>query len=245
MRYVEREGWGGQIVSNVQYLDPRRVDRIFLHHTTGEQRADKAAWVRAIQRFHIESRGWSDIAYNLLVDADGVCYVGRGLGRTGAHTRGYNSTSVAIAYLGDGSQDVPAAATRAIRRAVEDCDLWFGRELPVFGHRDVGNTACPGDVLYGWLRAGMPVDDPLPPPQPRPLPLHPDDPLRSKGDAPPHLLGQDSVGSSRSVADPGGTSIPTPSGSAVTGDLRTSDSPIPDVRDGWRRHLARMRSRRG
>lgn len=244
MRYVTREEWGSRQPDYITHLDPRRVDRIFIHHTTGAQQSDKTAWLRSIQRFHMETRRWSDIAYNLLVDADGVCYMGRGLGRVGGHTKGWNSRSVAIAYLGDGSTDVPAAATRAIRRAVEDCDLWFDRELPVFGHRDVGNTACPGDVLYGWLRAGMPVDDPLPPPQPRPLPLHDDDPLRQRDDAPPHLLGQDSVGSPRSVADLGRVITRTPSGSAATGDLRASDSPIPDVRDGWRRHLARMRSRR-
>lgn len=31
-----------------------------------------------MQTFHIESRGWGDIAYNFLVGGDGSIYVGRG-----------------------------------------------------------------------------------------------------------------------------------------------------------------------
>jgi len=245
VRYVTREEWGGARVDRVAYLDPTRVDRIFLHHTTGAQQDDKARWLRSIQRFHIEQRGWSDIGYNLIVDADGVAYLGRGYGRVGAHTRGFNSTSVAIAYLGNGSENVPDVATRAIRRAVEDARLWFGRDLPVYGHRDVGSTTCPGVMLWGWMREGMPVRDPLPDPDVRPFPLLDGDPLRDRSDAPPHLLGGDAVSSPTSRPVDGDGDTRTPSGSRATRQFTVSISPVPDLRDGWRRHLDRMRRRRG
>lgn len=234
MRYITREAWGGRAPDRISYLDPSRVDRIFIHHTTGEQQHDKAAWVRSIQRFHMEQRGWSDIAYSLIVSADGDCYVGRGLGRVGAHTKGYNSTSVAIAYLGSGLKPVPQTALRAIRRAVDDTRNWFGRPLPVFGHCDVGATACPGGALLSWVRDGMPVDDPLPPPDVQPVPLHPDDPLRGRSDAPPHLLGTDAVERATSVAEPPHGDIPTPVGSAPRRELRASDSRARVPRAGWR-----------
>jgi N-acetylmuramoyl-L-alanine amidase len=245
VRYVTREAWGGLPAERVAYLDPARVDRIFIHHTTGEQQDDKAAWLRSIQRFHMQTRGWSDIAYSLLVDAQGVAYVGRGFGRVGAHTKGYNSTSVAIAYLGSGLKPVPEAALHGIRRAVEDARLWFGRDLPVFGHCDVGSTTCPGPALLAWVREGMPVADPLPPSQLQPLSLHPDDPLRDRTDAPPHLLWQGAVRRGVSAPEPPHVDIPTVAGSAERQDGADPVAPVPGLRDGWRRHLDRMRRRRG
>lgn len=204
MKYVQREEWGAVLIEDYTPLVRDRVSRVFLHHTTGGQRHDKAEWLRSIQRFHRETRGWSDIAYNVLVDMDGVAYLGRGFGRVGAHTKGYNSSSVAVAYLGDGDRAVPQAALRSIRAVMEEADRWFGRPLERLPHRAVGATACPGDLLAAWLAAGMPVDDPIVPEPIRPFPPHP--------------------------ADTGYTVDGRP-------------SPIPDVRDGWRRHLARLRRR--
>lgn len=200
MNYVQRDEWGAGPARSEVPLRRDRVTRIFLHHTTGGQQHDKAAWLRSIQRFHQETRGWSDIAYNILVDADGVAYIGRGFGLTGAHTKGYNSTAVAVAYLGDGDRAVPPDALRTIRAVMEEADRWMERPLERLPHRAVGATACPGDLLAAWLKAGMPVDDPHPAPDVRPLPPHPAD--------------------------------------------ETLRSPVPDLRDGWRRHLARLRGRR-
>lgn len=154
---VSRAAWGASAPRSTQTLDPSRVSRLFVHHTTGAQRPDVAAWVRSIQRFHLYDRRWSDIAYSWLVDRDGYAYEGRGWYRVGAHTKGFNSTAVAVAYLGDGGGPVPAAALRTIRELADEADREFGRRLERLGHRDVGRTACPGDVLYGWVAAGMPV----------------------------------------------------------------------------------------
>lgn len=155
---MSRASWGAAAPRSTQILDPSRVSRLFVHHTTGAQRPDVAAWVRSIQRFHQLERRWADIAYSWLVDRDGVVWEGRGWRRVGAHTRGFNSTAVAVAYLGDGSGPVPAAALRTIRELADEADREFGRRLERLGHRDVGRTACPGDVLYGWVAAGMPVE---------------------------------------------------------------------------------------
>lgn len=198
MRFVTPGEWGAEPPRSETFLDPSRVTRIFLHHTTGEQQDDVHAWLRSVQRFHQSSRGWADIGYSALVDRDGVPYIGRGFGLVGAHTKGHNATGVAVAYLGDGRAPVPEAALAGIRWVMEQADLWFGRPLERLCHRDVGRTTCPGDVLAAWLRAGMPVSRPIPPPDPRPAPLHDDDPLRS---------------------------------------------PIPDLREGWRRHLSLRRLR--
>jgi hypothetical protein len=138
------------------------VTHFFLHHTTGNQQRDKAGWVRAIQRFHQQDRGWSDVAYSWIVDSNGKIYEGRGWESVGAHTRGHNSTGVAVAYLGDGGVAVPPAALAALREVADASDEFFGRSLERLPHRAVGNTTCPGDVLAGWLADGMPVAGPEP-----------------------------------------------------------------------------------
>lgn len=38
--------------------------------------------------------------YNFLVGGDGLIYEGRGWGKKGAHTFGFNSQSVGIAFIG-------------------------------------------------------------------------------------------------------------------------------------------------
>jgi hypothetical protein len=58
--------------------------------------------VRGIQAFHMDGRGWSDIAYNALVCPHGYVYEGRGPGvRSAANgTDAGNDADVAVCYLG-------------------------------------------------------------------------------------------------------------------------------------------------
>jgi hypothetical protein len=137
--------------------------------------------IRNDQAYHINSRGWCDIGYNFLVDKWGNIYEGRADSMTkpvvGAHAGGFNTGTVGIAMLGTYSDIVPSAATQ---EAVAEVIAWrlssYGRNpsgqmsyytmggegtkipagttitLPVvFGHRDVGATACPGNGGYSIL----------------------------------------------------------------------------------------------
>jgi hypothetical protein len=153
-----------------------------VHHTAGTNgysRAEAAAIVKGIQRFHVQSNGWNDIGYNFLVDRFGTVYEGRfgGVDRNvvGAHALGFNTGSVGIALLGTYENTAPsAAALDAIGRLIAwRLDLAhvdptafltvisggsdrYASGIPVLlssvsGHRDTGFTACPGDVLYGRL----------------------------------------------------------------------------------------------
>ena len=147
MKIVSRAEWGAAPPKSVNRLHPDRVSKLVLHHTTGTYNGP--ATVRAIQRFHQETRNWADIGYNFLIGSDGKVYEGRGWDRTGAHARGHNSNSIGIAYIGDGRLPVPKAAKKAIlalrKEAVERLPI-----EEVVGHRDVGSTVCPGDELYKW-----------------------------------------------------------------------------------------------
>jgi hypothetical protein len=207
MRVVSRAEWGAKPAKATTPLQPARVDLFVLHHTTGSYRG--ARTVRQIQAFHQgPERGWADVGYNFLVGDDGTVFEGRGWGFVGAHARGQNSRSIGVAYVGDGGRPVPDVAKRAIVELLGEAERRFG-SLRQVGHRDVGSTACPGDVLYRWwtverLAEPAPIPEPDPEPEPVVRPVVPEP-----------------------IAEP----CPTPERKPV----------VPGLRDGWLRHLRRLR----
>ena len=74
-----------------------------------------------------------------------------------AASSGANQRTLAVAYLGDAMVEAPPSAVlRAIGRTLGWKMRKHGlRPTPanIVGHRDVGRTSCPGDVLYRQLPA--------------------------------------------------------------------------------------------
>lgn len=152
MRIVSRAEWGAAPADSTTELNPAVVRLFVVHHTASPFRGPRS--IRGIQQFHQgPERLWSDIGYNFLVAPDGMVYEGRGWAFRGAHAKGHNFESVGVAYVGYGSKPVPAPARRAIAELHREAEKRFG-SLEVVGHRDVGRTACPGDVLYRWVAQG-------------------------------------------------------------------------------------------
>ncbi|MGW4663165.1 peptidoglycan recognition protein family protein [Streptosporangium sandarakinum] len=114
--------------------------------------------VRAIQRQHMDSNGWSDIAYNLLVCEHGVVWEGRGARvLSAANGAGLNSGHYAVcALIGNRGLTEPSdALLGGLRDAIEYLrERGAGSEIK--GHRDGYSTDCPGGPLYAWVRAGAP-----------------------------------------------------------------------------------------
>ncbi|ORI12943.1 cold-shock protein [Rhodococcus sp. 1163] len=139
--------------------------------------------VRAIYAYHAQTLGWCDVGYNVLVDKYGQIFEGRagGLDKPvqGAHAGGFNENTMGIAMMGDYSTEAPPQATidsvgsflgwrlglagldpkgntTMTSEGTEFTFVGQGQsvDLPViFAHRDVGNTACPGDGAYAKLDA--------------------------------------------------------------------------------------------
>lgn len=158
MNVFSRSDWNAVPPRKVVPLDPRRVDKFIVHHTTGDHRKqeDSSRWVRNIQNYHINGKKWNDIAYNFLVDKNGSIYVGRGWQAIGGHTYGQNSTSVGVAFLGDGRVELPDPAKKAIAHLYAQARGLFG-ELTPSCHNDWSQTQCPGSAVIDWVRAGLPV----------------------------------------------------------------------------------------
>lgn len=182
MRIISRVEWGAQNANSPggTKVDLSQRTEFFVHYSTGEElgRKDTANWVREIQAFHTgPQRGWSDIAYNFLVDVYGNVFEGRGWGIVGAHCPNHNTTGIGVCFLGDDdkdAQDASPAARASLKALADEADRLTGKRLKRQGHRDgKPSTQCPGDELYTWVHAGMPLDAAVRPPAPSPAPLPP------------------------------------------------------------------------
>tara|TARA_R100000329_G_C7615433_1_gene218460 strand:+ start:1476 stop:2243 length:768 start_codon:yes stop_codon:yes gene_type:complete len=153
---ISRKGWGSRGPRKpFSWLNKRRVQGIALHHSGVKNGPKGVAAVKAFERHHMDANGWNAIAYNWLVDEDGVIYEGRGAGVISAATRPYNSRTESICYTGDGDKAVPEKSLESIRWLIGDIQERYGQKLWVKGHRDLASTSCPGTWLYNWLQSGM------------------------------------------------------------------------------------------
>lgn len=170
---VSRAQWGADPPQGTLYW--RTVTHICLHHTASvpdwncQGFADCAARVRATQDYHM-GLGWTDIGYNYLVCKHGLIWEGRDGGDDviGAHD-GHNSGSMGVSCMGYFHTPYNHDPTSSMLDSLGElfawkCDQrdidplgsgWYhgygGTMDTIYGHRQVGSTACPGDNLYSLL----------------------------------------------------------------------------------------------
>ncbi|XP_078592912.1 peptidoglycan-recognition protein SC2-like isoform X1 [Branchiostoma floridae x Branchiostoma japonicum] len=156
-RIVTRAEWGARYSSWVQYIS-RPVPKVVIHHSTGGTCSDQTACsakVRGFQNYHMDSNGWGDIGYNFLVGNDGNVYEGRGWDQVGAHAYGQNSVSIGICFIGEFTNQKPNSAAITAAKSLISCGISLGKissSYSLYGHRDVGSTACPGNKLYDDIK---------------------------------------------------------------------------------------------
>ncbi len=148
---ISRQEWGARPPRRRSSI-PIPTAELWLHHTAGNHSG--ASGVRSIQDFHMDIRGWSDIAYSFLIDRDTLeVYQGRGAGVLGGHTFGRNSISHAICVMGN--FDVTSVSDDLIDKVAEVVahghQLGWWPSMFTGGHRDVRATSCPGDNLYAQI----------------------------------------------------------------------------------------------
>jgi uncharacterized protein with LGFP repeats len=137
--------------------------------------------VRAMYHYHAVQLQWGDIGYHVLADKCGTLFEGRtgALDQhvIGAHVLGFNRSTYGVAMMGNhdtvsptpatlesvaavtawklGSVNVPAqGGTTLVSEGGKGSKHPPGTAVPlptIFGHRDVSNTACPGQLGYNQL----------------------------------------------------------------------------------------------
>ena len=110
-----------------------------------------------MQRFHMEVRGWLDVAYNHVFCRHGYVFVGRGFGfRSAANgTKLANDRYFAVCFLGDdtaGRADVTPAAYEALGELLRSYDRRIPAVLRVRPHSDFVATPCPGKELSAYIK---------------------------------------------------------------------------------------------
>jgi hypothetical protein len=115
------------------------------------------ARIRTVQNFHMDSRGWSDIAYNAVVCPHGAVFEGRWLGlRSAANgTNVGNNTHYAVCGLFGEHDPLTAEAKAGFRDAI----AFFragGAGGEIKPHQAWTSTACPGPEVVAWINQGCP-----------------------------------------------------------------------------------------
>ncbi len=109
---------------------------------------------RGFQAFHMDARGWADIAYSSGVCPHGHRLEGRGPGRRSAAqgTNAGNDRSEAVVYIaGDGD---PLTVEAMAAFLDEGARLAGGRLR--WQHGDWHSTSCAGPAIRAWKAAGWP-----------------------------------------------------------------------------------------
>ncbi len=156
------------------------VTGAMIHHTAGTNNytpEQVPALLRSIQAYHVNGRGWNDMAYNVLVDKFGRAWEGRGGGLTKAIAGGHawaetNRRVFGISLMGNyDTVKPPAVMIETMNRViawklrlhgVDPYGSTWGSGgqdggttyLPaISGHRDENATLCPGRYVYEQFAA--------------------------------------------------------------------------------------------
>ncbi len=153
---LPRSAWAARAPTCRSLTNPYRM---VVHHTasptndsmTPEQR------LRQTQAYHMDSRGYCDIAYNFLMSRDARVWEGRGDGVLGGHTLNQNAGNMALCIIGTYTtdtltpqQECAAAGWMAWQSSLHGIAL---NRTNIKGHREWGSTECPGQRVFDRLAA--------------------------------------------------------------------------------------------
>jgi len=154
-----RAAWNARPSNNPRPIRPSSRLGISWHYDggsplnlAGQHHSACLARVKADQAFHMDTRGWADIGYNLLVCQHGRVIEGRGADLQGAHSPGVNATHYGVQFMVGGAEAPTAAAWSRAAQLAAQLREHSGRSLRNWGHKDdpQASTECPGSVIESW-----------------------------------------------------------------------------------------------
>ena len=173
-------------------LDSEDVRFLLVHHSAsrnGHTGAEAPGILRSFYDFHTSpEKGWNDIAYNFLIDADGGIWEGRfgsmSEAVVGDATGGNQGFSQLVCVIGDYNAAQPSQASLSslvsllawladrfgvstsigaeITFVSRGSNKWPAGESvttqTITGHRTMSQTTCPGDNLYSYVAGSLAAD---------------------------------------------------------------------------------------
>ena len=156
---VRRAEWGWKKAKNS--LPEHAISRITIHHggvEFGDDR-DPVEYLRSLQDWSREERGWMDIPYHFVIDLEGKIYEGRPLQYPGDTNTTYNPKTHALVVV-VGNYEVRELAEVQFESLVK-LTAFLAAEFSVGlsdikGHMDYApsETACPGANIYQYFEDG-------------------------------------------------------------------------------------------
>ena len=138
-----------------EYEERPTTEMIVIHHA-GFPDGDKDSSAEEIHKFHQEVNGWAGIGYHYVIRKDGTIEQGRRPKAVGAHAYQHNKNSVGICVAGNFELvKVPSVQLDSLKLLT----AWLCQKYKlnpmqrgvIVGHRDLNDTACPGENLYKKL----------------------------------------------------------------------------------------------
>ncbi|TGX82982.1 N-acetylmuramoyl-L-alanine amidase [Palleniella muris] len=130
----------------------RRIERIFVHCTAGSQKATVKEVLAEFRR-----KGWQNPGYHYLITADGSCHRLLGEEHASNGVKGYNSTSINIAYTGGVDERLRSTDNRTDAQKAGLLQLLKelrGRypKAVIMGHRDISPDKNKNGIIDPWER---------------------------------------------------------------------------------------------
>lgn len=163
MTFYDRTEWRARPgTDGPGLLTPSRVRGIALHWPAMTTKLDTVpevmAALRSWQNYHMDTHGWSDIAYQRAVDQAGNTYQLRGF-RTQSAANGDETTNreygamLLVLAIGEKPSD---AMIETVRRQIGAFRERFPQASRIVGHQDIRPepTSCPGPAVMGLIHAG-------------------------------------------------------------------------------------------
>lgn len=130
-----------------------KISKLVVHHSASKAATTKKA---DLERWHKE-RGFSQIGYHKVIEANGGIVEGRPELTQGAHAQGANMGSLGVCVVGNFETESPAQAQIAslVKVLTEWCKTHKLNSTKIYGHFNVPGgtteTSCPGKNLKSQL----------------------------------------------------------------------------------------------
>lgn len=151
--------WGGT-AATASLAQPHTISHITLHHQglPFPRGKDPQKYLRDLQSWSRQTRGWIDVPYHYVIDLDGLLYEGRDIRFAGDTNTNYDPAGHAlIEVVGNFDEVEPnAAQLDAVVNLMTALAARYNVPVEsIRGHRDVAaGTECPGRNLYRYLENG-------------------------------------------------------------------------------------------
>ncbi len=157
--FVRRAEWGWKSAENL--LPEHTISKITIHHggETFSDDRDPIEYLRALQNWSRDAKGWMDIPYHFVIDLKGEVYEARPLQYPGDTNTSYDPRSHALIVV-VGNYEIRELTKTQLDSLVK-LTAFLAAEYSVEqhdikSHRDYAprETACPGASIYQYLEDG-------------------------------------------------------------------------------------------